>query len=93
MKPYRHGGTVKSSRAKVPRARKCRKNKTEEERIEEFRREVFVGKILPHAAWCTNCEEWVGLDKRREYYFGMWEKHMKYYHIPVCAFHLVLELY
>ncbi|KAF5361066.1 hypothetical protein D9756_004468 [Leucocoprinus leucothites] len=76
------GGIGKVRCTKVTRIRKSRKNKTEHERIEEFSREQFVGKILPHAVWCSDCEDWVGLDKRRAYYFGMWEKHMKYYHLP-----------
>ncbi|KAJ3575504.1 hypothetical protein NP233_g1045 [Leucocoprinus birnbaumii] len=73
---------AEAQRAKVPRARRCRKNKTEQERIKEFSDQAFVGKILPHAVWCTGCENWVGLDKRRAFYGGMWEKHTKYYHMP-----------
>lgn len=61
-------------------------NMPEHRRIELFRRERLVGEVFPHAVWCKECQAWVALDKRRRFYMGMWEKHLKTYHLPVCWF-------
>ncbi|KAL9710842.1 hypothetical protein Ac2012v2_005383 [Leucoagaricus gongylophorus] len=65
------------------RVRQKKSNLSEYYRIEQFRRERLVGEVLPHSAWCKECQAWVGLDKRRRYYLGMWEKHLRSYHLPV----------
>lgn len=57
-------------------------NMPEHRRIELFRRERLVGEVFPHAVWCKECQAWVALDKRRRFYMGMWEKHLKTYHLP-----------
>ena len=77
------GPSRETPKDKEARVRQKKPNLSEYHRIEQFRRERLVGKVLPHSAWCKECQAWVGLDKRRCYYLGMWEKHLRSYHLPV----------
>ena len=55
----------------------------EDERIKILRAEPLIGKFMPDRVWCKECEGWIGLDRRRRYYLGMWKRHVKLYHLPV----------
>jgi len=57
----------------------------EDERKEMFRADPRAGALMPHRVWCKECESWIALDKRRNYYLGMWKRHVKQYHLPVSS--------
>jgi len=55
------------------------------QRREMLRTDPLTGTLMPHRVWCKECESWIGLDKRRNYYLGMWKRHVKLYHSPVSS--------
>ncbi|KAL9709747.1 hypothetical protein Ac2012v2_006799 [Leucoagaricus gongylophorus] len=77
-----YSGPSEDPKEEETRKKKKKSHMTEQRRIELFRMERLVGEVFPHAVWCKGCEAWVALDKRRRFYMGMWEKHVKTYHLP-----------
>ena len=68
---------------KKDRATEC--SVREDERKEVFRVDPCARVLMPHCVWCKECEGWIALDKRRNYYLGMWKRHVKQYHLPVSS--------
>jgi len=91
---YSHPAAIYMSRlqGRVTRTRKDKKkealtrlNFREDQRIEMLHAEPLIGDVMPNRVWCLECEGWVGLDRRRSYYMGMWKRHKTLYHSPVSS--------
>lgn len=76
-------GKPRRNYANLFRTRKSDTNMSEGERLKRLESDELIGKVTPTSVWCLKCKAWVGLDNRRKYYAGLWEKHKNQYHLPV----------